>query len=342
MKVLITDDVHQSLIQGLEALAFVCDYQPKISDAEVRTIISDYAGIIINSKINVDSAMIDLAKNLKFVGRVGSGMEIVDIPYAESKNIAVLSSPEGNRNAVAEHALGMLLSLMNNMNRANDEVKNFVWRREENRGAELLGKKIGIVGFGNTGSSFAAKLLGLGADVLIFDKYLTKGYLEKFLPKNIAQKHFTAPRNSFISPEIDTNTFNYNFSNYTESILNEIQSECDIISFHLPLTTETKHFVDENFLAQCVKPLILINTSRGNVIETKSLLNALKNKKVRGACLDVFENEKVNSYSTSEREMYSELYGFDNVFVTPHIAGWTVESKQRLAEILLEKIKKIV
>lgn len=342
MKVLITDDVHTSLIKGLETLGFECDYLPKISDAEVRKIISDYSGIVINSKINVDSAMIDLAESLKFVGRVGSGMEIVDIPYAESKNIAVLSSPEGNRNAVAEHALGMLLSLMNNLNRANNEVKNFVWRREENRGEELLDKKIGIVGFGNTGSSFAAKLLGFGADILIYDKYLPKGYLKKFLPKNLAQKHFTTPRKSFISPKIDTNTFNYNFSSYNESSLSEIQSYCDIISFHLPLTSETKHLVNENFLTQCAKSVILINTSRGNVIETKSLLKALKNKKVRGACLDVFENEKVNSLSVSDRETYSELYSFDNVLVTPHIAGWTIESKQRLAEILFEKIKTIV
>ena len=283
--------------------------------------------------------MIDLANNLKFVGRVGSGMEIVDIPYAESKNIAVLSSPEGNRNAVAEHALGMLLSLMNHLNRANNEVKNFIWRREENRGVELLGKKIGIIGFGNTGSSFAAKLLGFGAEILIYDKYLPKGYLKKFLPKNISDKHFIASLKSFVSPHIDTNTFNYNFSNYKESNLSDIQAQCDIISFHLPLTPETKHFVHDSFLTHCIQNPILINTSRGNVIETRSLIAALTNQKVRGACLDVFENEKVNTLTVSEREIYSELYNFENVLVTPHIAGWTTESKQRLAEILLEKIK---
>ena len=339
MKFLITDDVHPSLIQGLETLGYECHYQPNITAVEVRTIISDYQGLIINSKINVDKTLIDRATNLKFVGRVGSGMEIVDIPYAHSKGIAVLSSPEGNRNAVAEHAVGMLLSLINNMNRANNEVKNFNWRREENRGQELLGKKIGIVGFGNTGSSFAAKLLGFGTEVLTYDKYLPKGYLKNFLPKNIVQKHFTAPQRSFVSDNIDTNTFNYNFSTYTESSLSDIQSHCDIISFHLPLTAETKHFVNESFLNSCTESVILINTSRGNVIETNSLISALKNKKVQGACLDVFENEKVNTFSPTERAMYCELYSYENVVVSPHVAGWTIESKQRLAEILLDKIK---
>jgi D-3-phosphoglycerate dehydrogenase len=348
-KVLITDDIHPLLKNGLENAGFECIDMPIISDAEVRERIADYTGLIINSKIFVDKDMLDKATRLKFVGRVGSGMEIVDKVYAAQKGVAVLSSPEGNRNAVAEHALGMLLSLANNLNRSNTEVKRFEWRREANRGFELRGLTIGIVGFGHTGSSFSAKLLGLGMRVLTYDKYLPKGYL-KFHISNSKFHDFSYPRfstegvgatkESYDFKEYDA--LNYELSSYEEIDYQQLIHESNIISFHLPLTVETQHLANTDFFNQCKKDIIVINTSRGNVVKTEDLIEALSSGKVRGACLDVFENEKTATYTEGERVLYERLFSFDNVIVSPHIAGWTHESKERLARILLRKILAVI
>jgi D-3-phosphoglycerate dehydrogenase len=344
-KVLITDDVHPLLIAGLEEKGFECIYNPNISDAEVRDVIEEYTGLIINSKIWVDKNMMDKAKKLRFVGRLGSGMEIVDRAYAAEKGIAVLSSPEGNRNAVAEHALGMLLSLANNLNRSNAEVKAFNWRREANRGFELRGLTLGIIGFGHTGSSFAAKLLGMGMRVLTYDKYLPKGYLKNSF-KTINHAYFAYPRyaneaavvsaQSSEFPEFDT--LNYEFSHYKEVDFQTIMQEADIISFHLPLTDETHFMANKTLFDACKKNVIIINTSRGKVVKTDDLIEALNSGKVRGACLDVFENEKTATYTEGEHALYEQLFAFDSVIVSPHVAGWTHESKERLASILLHKI----
>jgi D-3-phosphoglycerate dehydrogenase / 2-oxoglutarate reductase len=329
-KVLVTDDVHTLLMEGLEKLGFVCDYQPDITNAQAHDVIGDYAGLIINSKIFVDKAMIDAAPQLRFVGRVGSGIEIVDIPYATQHGVAVLSSPEGNRNAVAEHALGMLLALANNLTRSNAEVKNFQWFREKNRGFELMGKTIGIVGYGHTGSAFARKLLGFGMRILYYDKYLPMDNLQWTMDNEWAG----SIKNGAWVDE------NWRCSTIERVDMETLQKESDIISFHLPLTAEVTHMANADFFKACPKNIVLMNTSRGKVVHTLDLIAALESGKVQGACLDVFENEKTATYTEGEQLMYDKLFSLYNVIVSPHIAGWTHQSKARLAAVLLEKIEK--
>jgi D-3-phosphoglycerate dehydrogenase / 2-oxoglutarate reductase len=304
---LITDPVHPLLIARFTAAGYTCDYQPETNDTAVRTIIHNYEGLIINSKIRVDKAMLDAAVRLRFVGRLGAGMEIIDREYAAEKGVAVHGSPEGNCNAVAEHALGMLLACANNMLRADRQVRNFDWQREQNRGFELMGKTIAILGFGHTGSGFAQKLQGLGMTVLAYDKYLPKGYAKAM--------------DWVIETDYST-----------------IFKTADIVSLHLPLTPETRHLVEEHWLSQFQKNIVLINTSRGNIVKTASLIKNLQNGKIRNACLDVFENEKPNTFSTEEMNNFQKLYSFDNVIVTPHIAGWTHEAKEKMADVLCKKI----
>jgi D-3-phosphoglycerate dehydrogenase len=243
---------------------------------------------------------------LKFVGRLGSGLDIIDLPYANEKDIQIVNSPEGNRNAVAEHAIGMLLALMNKMLQGDQEVRKFHWDREKNRGREITNLTIGIIGFGHTGSTFAKRLSGFDCKILAYDKYKV---------------------------------------NYTENLpyvektsMEKIQKEADIISFHLPFTSETLHLADKEFLDLCKKGVIIINTSRGKVLKTKDLLIALNIGQVGGACLDVFENEKTLTYTIEEKNMYNSLYMMPNVVLTPHVAGWTVESKEKIAKTLLDKL----
>ncbi len=309
-RALITDGIDDSLLKGLEALGYVCDYRPNITLDEVREIIPPYEGMIINSKILVDRDMLDRATNLRFVGRLGSGMEIVDQVYAREKGVAVLSAPEGNRNAVAEQALGMLLMLANNLARADREVRQKVWERERNRGFEIMGQTVGIIGFGHTGRAFAGKLSGLGVRVQAYDKYLH--YYAEDLP------------------------------HVTETDLETVLTQSDIISFHLPLNDSTYHFADRAFFERCRPGVVIINTSRGTVIDTPALIEALDSGQVRGACLDVFENEKPHTFSDEEHAMYDQLYRFEQVVLSPHVAGWTVESKRRLAAILLDKIQEVL
>jgi D-3-phosphoglycerate dehydrogenase / 2-oxoglutarate reductase len=361
LKILITDEVHPSLLTGFETVGFDYTYIPKTTDAEVRKIVSDYEGLIVNSKINVDYDMFAAAPKLRFVGRLGSGMEIVDLKAAEHFGVPVLSSPEGNRNAVAEQALGMLLSLSNNLIVSDLEVKNFDWNRERNRGFELRGRTIGLIGFGHTGSSFAAKLLGLGVRILVYDKYLPAGYLDKFpFPKasKLVYPRFAIEGvESRISKALgqDFDGLNYEFSTIEAVDLSTIQQEADIISFHLPLTAETKHFADADFFNTCQKNVIILNTSRGNVVKTAHLVEALKNGRVMGAGLDVFEDEKLISTIKNDKNGfytegssskiisdYKQLFSLPNVIVSPHIAGWTHESKKRLADVLLHKILKVL
>jgi D-3-phosphoglycerate dehydrogenase / 2-oxoglutarate reductase len=330
-KILVTDDVHEVLMDGLKGLGFELDYEPNITNEAVHGIIGSYEGLIINSKIMVDKALLDDGVRLRFVGRVGSGMEIVDKTYAAEKGVAVLSSPEGNRNAVAEHALGMLLALSNNLTRSNKEVKDFDWQREKNRGFELMGRTIGIVGFGNTGSAFVSKLMSLGLRILVYDKYLSEGYLDTW------KEQF---KGSFPMQGQEWTDENWDISTIQAVDFQTLTHESDIISFHLPLTEEVKHLADTTFFNQCKKGLILLNTSRGQVVKTEDLIEALTIGKVKAAALDVFENEKTGTYTAGERAMYEQLFNFDNVIVTPHVAGWTLESKERLARVLLKRIEK--
>jgi D-3-phosphoglycerate dehydrogenase / 2-oxoglutarate reductase len=306
-KVLVTDDCHPLLREGLSNLGFQCDFEPNISPVETLARIGEYDGLIINSKIQVDRAFLEQAGRLKFVGRLGSGMEIVDKPAAAEKGVAVFSSPEGNRNAVAEQALGMLLALSNNLIRADRELRQNIWEREKNRGFELEHKTLGIIGFGHTGSQFVSKLQGLGMQVITFDKYLAPAYAEKY---------------PFVR----------------EGRLKDIQEKADIISLHLPLTAETKYLVNADFIQKCKPGVIIINTSRGQCVKLSDLIVALEEKKVGGACLDVFENEKPHTYSQLEREWNQRLYQMENVILSPHIAGWTQESKRKMAQLLLDRI----
>ena len=305
-KVLITDDVHECLISGFEKAGYEVKYDPQITLQEVHDQIGPYHGIIINTKVKMDKSLMDKAHNLQFLGRLGSGLDIIDLPYAKEKNIEIVNSPEGNRNAVAEHAIGMLLGLMNNLIQGDQEVRDFHWDREKNRGREITNLTIGIVGFGHTGSTFAKRLRGFDMNILAYDKYKT-GFGAKVNYVN----------------EVDLET---------------IQKEADIISFHLPLTSETLHLANKSFFEVCKKGVIIINTSRGKVLHTNDLITFLENGVVGGACLDVFENEKTPTYSMEEKNMYKTLFMMHNVIVSPHVAGWTIESKRKIAETLLQKL----
>jgi D-3-phosphoglycerate dehydrogenase / 2-oxoglutarate reductase len=307
--VLITDDCHPILKEGLEKMGWSCDFLPDITPEETFAVIGGYEGLVINSKILVNRQFLDAAVKLKFVARLGSGMEIVDRPYAAERGVKVWSSPEGNRNAVAEQALGMLLALANNLIRADHEVRQNIWRREANRGWEIKGKVMGIVGFGHTGSQFARKLAGMEMEVLAFDKYKPAGYAAQM-------------------PWVK------------ETSLEEIQMRSDVISLHLPLTEENRGCFNTLFIQKCKKGLVLINTSRGMCVRTEDLIMALESGQMGGACLDVFENEKPFSFTEKEKACYKRLHLFENVVLSPHVAGWTHESKRLLAEILLEKIAK--
>lgn len=306
-KVLITDKVHPYMIEAFQSCGWQVDYDTSVDNAMLERIIHQFDGIIINSKIIMDRQKMDKAIQLKFIGRLGSGMEIIDIKYAKKHGIAVYNAPEGNSNAVAEHELGMILSLFNKICISNREIRNFDWKREQNRGRELSGKTVGIIGLGHTGAAFAEKLSSWRLRVISYDKY------RKRYPSSLR------------------------FVEKTD--LQTVMTQSDIISLHLPLTEETKYLVNAQFLEQCKDGVIISNTSRGKVVETLSLMKALQNGKVSGICLDVFENEKPETFTKTEKEMYSELYQMKNVILTPHIAGWTHESLLRIAEVLFEKIR---
>jgi len=279
-KALITDYVHPSLIKGLEERGYVVDYDTSTNMENLSAKVHSYELVVINSKIKMYKDMIDRATNLKYICRLGSGLEIIDLEYAKYKNLHVINTPTGNNNAVAEHAMGMLLALSNNLLRADRQVRDKIWKREENRGWELIGKTIGIIGFGHT-----------------------------------KEWDFVSRVN-----------------------LEDILIESDIISLHLPLTEETKNLVNRKFINRCKDKVIILNTSRGKVVNTLDLVEALEEGKVGGACLDVFENEKPHTYSQSEINTYSRLFSMDNVVLSPHIAGWTAESLEKIARVILEKI----
>ncbi|MGQ9847905.1 MAG: NAD(P)-dependent oxidoreductase [Bacteroidales bacterium] len=305
MKVLFIDTTHPILKQKFENIGWQCDYFPDLNYQKVLNIIANYEGVIIRSKIKLDKNLLFAATRLKFIGRVGSGMENIDLETAQKRGIACFNSPEGNRDAVGEHAIGMLLSLFNNLYKANYEVKNGIWKREENRGIELKGKTVGIIGYGNMGSAFAKKLCGFEANVIAYDKY---------------KKNFS---NQYVK----------------EVSLEQLKTESDIISLHVPLTEETKYMINKRFIDTCSKPFFLINTARGPVVNTQDLISGLKSKKIAGAALDVIEYEE-NSFEQLAQfppEFY-ELTQFQNVLLSPHIAGWTFESNVRLAEVLADKI----
>ena len=306
MKVLITDDVHHLLIENLQQMGYEVTFRPDITFEETVSSIAPYTGLIINSKIFCSDELLDKAPNLRWIGRLGSGMEVIDTKACDARGVNYFNSPEGNRNAVAEHALGLLLNLMNNISKSNAEVKQGKWIREANRGEELSAKTVGIIAFGNTGEAFARLLRGFDVRILAYDKY-KKGFGDNFVK---------------------------------ESSLEEIFQKADVLSLHLPLTEETKYMVDEYFLNNFHKPIYLINTSRGKVLKTTALIAAIQSGKVKAAGLDVLENEKINHLNEQD-EWFDALVKDERIILTPHIAGWTVESKRKVAEVVIEKIRQL-
>lgn len=306
-RVLITADIDNYLQQRFEALGYLVDVKPEIERDELFGIIAEYSILIITTYTKVDAELIDKATNLKIVGRVGSGMENVDVEYCKTKNISCVNSPEGNGNAVGEHCLAILLNLLNNITKANNELKQNIFLREENRGEELDGKTIGIIGYGFTGNAFAKKLRGFDVEILVYDKY-------------------KIPTDSFVK-------------NVT---LQELQKRCDVISFHVPYNTETHYYCDEQFISDCSKKPIIINTSRGTVVNTIDIINAIETQKINGFCVDVYEDEPITKNKIHSTETYQKLLSFKNVIATPHIAGWTKESKYKLVKILMDKIEELV
>ncbi len=306
-KVLIAAPVHTVLTDGLSAAGYNCEVCENIVQALAYELIGDCVGVITSTRLQLDRELLDRAPKLQWIGRMGSGMEVIDVPYAESRGIACYASPEGNCDAVGEHAMGMLLALLHRINWSQAEMRKGLWLREENRGVELGGKTVAIIGYGYTGKAFAKKLRGFDVRILAYDKYAPDD-----IPEHIEKCESLQP----------------------------VFEQADIVSFHVPIQEDTFHYFNEGFLRQMRKPFILINTSRGPVVDTRVLLQGVDEGKIAGVCIDVFEQEPISRFDAATIERLELLFSRPDVIATPHIAGYTHEALCKMSKVLLKKITK--
>lgn len=305
--VLIADEIHLSILPMLQKLGYQAEYQPKITRKEICENIINYVGLIIRSKTFVDAELLENAHQLKFIGRAGAGLDLIDIDIVKAKNIALFAANEGNRVAVAEHVLGMVLCLMNNILIADCEIRKGFWQREKNRGVELMGKTVGIIGYGNNGSETAKRFKAFGCKVLAFDKYKTD-FSDEFVE---------------------------------ESSMENIFENASVLSLHIPLTNETNAWVNNSFFSNFKNDIFFINASRGEIVSLSDLAENIEKGRVKGACLDVLENEKIQKLSIEQKLVFDKLVSSNRVIFTPHIAGWTFESYKKINEVLIGKISNL-
>jgi D-3-phosphoglycerate dehydrogenase len=304
-KCLVADPMHESLFSMLSRIGWEADYFPAIAREELKLKLPGYHGLIVRSKTSIDRDLLGEHPTIKFVARAGAGVDNIDLDYANQKKIYILHAAEGNRDAVGEYTMGALLSLLRNIVRADIQVKNHTWERESNRGEEIMGKTVSVIGYGNMGQAFAQRLAGFGCKILAYDKY-KKGFASNFCQ---------------------------------EVNMTQVFEETDILSLHIPLTEETRRMVDIDYFKRFQKNIILINTARGEIVPMADLVSAIENGKVRGAVLDVLENEKINNLTPVQQQSFNYLKSKSNVIFTPHIAGWTYESHIKINVALVEKIK---
>ena len=303
-KCLIIDDMHESIVPLLASIGIEATYSPGISREEILKTIGEFEGVLVRSKTNIDREFIDHAQKLEFIGRAGAGLDKIDVEYVEAKNIEILNAPEGNRDALAEHAVGILLSLLNKLNTADQEVRNWIWDREGNRGVELSDKIVGIIGYGYMGQALVQRLRAFDCRILVYDKY-KKGFGTKMVE---------------------------------EASLEKLFQKADILSLHVPLTSETKGWINKAFFENFRKDIFLLNTARGEIVPLKDLLELLDSGKILGAALDVLEKEKFDQLTEEEKSRFENLFKRKNVVLSPHVAGWTFASYKRINEVLVSKI----
>lgn len=306
-KILIIDDLHPSIEQMLSDIGYECDYLPQITRQEILEKKDDYEGVLVRSKTFLDTEILNNFPSLKFIGRAGAGVDLIDLDEVAKRNIQLINAPEGNRDALAEHSLAILLGVMNYAPRGHNEIERLFWRREPNRGYELGHLTVGLVGYGFMGQAFAKRLKGLGCNILAYDKYKT----------------------------------GFGDQNVTEASMEDLYANADVFTIHVPLNEETEFMLNDDFFNSFAKPIWFTNTARGKVLKTSALLNAMRSGKVLGAALDVLENEKPQTWSEDFKSMIKELYRTDKFTITPHVGGWTFESYIKINEVLISKIQEL-